>query len=169
MIPRLTIIPVAGICAVVIGGCADAVAGTPTAVVPPSTSAAVTASINPCVLLNATQIRQLDVAPRGPDTLGGSRGCSWTKTGQYTVSFDVWDHLGIDEMNSDGNPISHHPVGSHDGRQFEGPFGGCAVSMAITDSSSVDVIVAASNPPVECQLADQFAVLIEPELPTERK
>jgi hypothetical protein len=159
----------AAIGVVVIAGCADAVAGTPITAVPPSTSVTVTASINPCALLNVTQIQHLGVASRGPDTLGGSRGCSWTKTGQYTVGFDVWDHVGIDQVNSGGNPISHHRVGSHDGRQFEGAFGGCAVSMAITDSSSVDVIVAASNPPVECRLADQFAVLIEPELPTERK
>jgi len=166
VIPRLAIIPLVAVGALLIAGCADAVAGTPT--VAATTSApAVSASINPCALLTSSDIQHLGVASRGPDALGGSRGCSWLKTGQYNVGFSVWDHLGIDQMNSGGNPITNHRVGSHDGRQFEGADGGCFVAMAITSTSSIDVSVG-GDPSVECQLADQFALLIEPRLPAEQ-
>jgi hypothetical protein len=173
VIPRLAVLSVLALAVLAVAGCADAVAGTPAATTATSTSmvtsmAPVSAAINPCTLLTADDIQGLGITPRGPDTLGGSRGCSWTKNGQYVVGFSVLDHLGIDQANSGGNPITNHPVGSHDGRQFEGALGGCAVALAITETSSVDVVVGGDQTQ-ECQLADQFAQLIEPKLPAERK
>lgn len=165
MTSRLAALPLVALAALVIAGCGDSVAGTPAAQPKPTTTA-VTASINPCALLTGSDIRQLGVVSQGADTLAGSRGCSWTKTGQYTVGFSVWDHVSINQIDSHGNLISNHRVGSHDGRQYQGANGGCAVSMAITSSSSIDVTVN-GDPIEECQLADQFAVLIEPRLPAE--
>jgi hypothetical protein len=157
-------------------GCADTVAGNPTPAADVSTStteppSTVSTSIDPCALITAADVQQLSLVARGPDRVGGGRGCSWYKDGVYAVGFSIYDQVGIDRFASGEPTVSNHPVGSHDGREFIPPEHGCGIVLEITRSSIIVLVVsdAAGGDTVSCHLAGDFALLIEPRLPAEQK
>jgi hypothetical protein len=136
----------------------------------PDTSPSPTTSIDPCALLTGSDVQQLGLQLNGRDTAGGGRGCSWHRTGQYTVGFGAFDHSGLGELSTNGRTITDHPVGSHDGRLVLSAGDSCGVFLQITKTSMVDVAVAGALDDAQtCQLADQYAKLIEPRLPAEQK
>lgn len=172
----LALVSLLAVAVLAVAGCADAVAGSPAPTTGPSVSASATgtpglsAAIDPCTLLTDPQIQQFGLLPSGRDTAAGGRDCNWRKTGQYSLGVEVFDHEGLDQLSSVGRTITNYPVGSHDGRQVSSQDGGCGVYVQITRNSivvvaAVDVLDAAQS----CPLADQYATLIEPELPAEQR
>jgi len=172
------LVPLLAVVVVVVTGCANAVAGSPAATTDPSVSVSATdrasvgpsAAIDPCTLLTGTEIQQLGLLPSGRDTAAGGRACSWHKTGQYSVGIEVFDHAGLDQLSTVGRTITNHPVGAHDGRLVLSQGGGCGVYLQLTPTSIVVVDTAGVLTDTQsCQLADQYATLIEQKLPAEQR
>jgi hypothetical protein len=160
-----------------VAGCSTAVAGTPAATTDPSSAASappasvVSAAIDPCSLLTGSDAQQLGLQSKGRDTAGGGRACTWLRTGQYTVGVEVFDNAGFARINTTNRTVTDHPVGSHDGRMvLATDIITCGVALEITKTSMVEVDVS-GDPDVTqtCQLADQYAKLIELRLPAEQK
>jgi hypothetical protein len=74
------------------------------------------------------------------------------------------------QLSTVGRTTTSRPVGSHDGRQVLSQEGGCGVYLQLTRTSTVDIVVVdALGDTQSCQLADEYATLIEPKLPAEQR
>lgn len=130
------------------------------------------ASIQPCDLISSNDASQNQLGTATPGNEGGARSCTWENTTAnngvgYTVGVDIRDSQGIKEVNTDGYTVTPDNIGSHPGRQLQSTLSGsCFIAVEVTNSSRVDVSVNAGTDPVRgCQLANQFAKLVEPNLP----
>lgn len=73
---------------------------------------------------------------------------------------------GIKDVNTDGYTVTDDPIGAHLGRQLQQTGGDtCAVAIGITGASRVDIDVSGNGSSQDCQLANQYAKIIEPKLP----
>jgi hypothetical protein len=130
------------------------------------------AAIDPCTLLTQAQLDQYGLSKRDSGSLAGARQCTWGRMvdangkGGYAVGPAIWDHQGLKDINTDGQIVTDGlSVGKHPARQAKQANGNaCFVAIGVTESSRVDVVVAGS-PDEACGLANQFAKLIEPQLP----
>jgi ABC-type phosphate transport system substrate-binding protein len=129
-------------------------------------------SIQPCDLLSSADVSQNQLGTPAPENLGGARTCSWQNTTAnngdgYNISVGIRDTQGINEISSGVDTITPDNIGSHPGRQLQSTQSGtCVIAIGVTNSSRVDVTVNAGTDPVQgCQLANQFAKLVEPNLP----
>lgn len=127
------------------------------------------AGTDPCSLLPQQFLGQLGVGQGRPGQVdpGVSRGCDYE--GQsYGVSVVIFDTLGIyrPDAPQQGQPITVNG-GAHTAKQRATVSGtGCAISMEVTGSSSVDVISEADGGEQRsCQLATLVAQAVEPQLP----
>jgi hypothetical protein len=130
------------------------------------------ASIQPCDLLSATDISQNQLTKSDSGTGSGARTCGWQNTTAdngfgYSVSVSIRDSQGLSDINTDGYTMSDDAIGSHQGKQAQSTNGaGCFVAIGVSSSSRVDITATGSNgPAASCQLANQFAKLVEPNLP----
>jgi hypothetical protein len=130
------------------------------------------ASIQPCDLLTSDVVSQNQLGSPSPGNDSGARSCNWQNTTAnnsdgYNVRVSIRDSQGIKDINSDGYTVTTDNIGSHPGRQLQATLSGsCDIVIGVTNSSRVDVIVNAGTDPVQgCQLANQFAKLVEPNLP----
>jgi hypothetical protein len=137
-------------------------------------AAAQLAAIQPCDLLSSSQVSQNGLTSEGSSSGSGARSCKWKNTTAdsgfgYVVSANIRDQQGISDINTDGVTVTNDPIGKHQARQAKDSDGGdgCMVSIAVTDSSRVDVQANDGNSDLNqaSQLANQFATLIEPQLP----
>lgn len=174
LIQRSLIVPVLAVAATMIVGCSGGGTGTTTTTTPPTTdspsgtaSSSLT-SLDPCSLLTKDDLTQLGVKLRGPDNSAKSRGCAWQKGPTYEVGIYLNSSQGINELGAGGsNKVS---LQSHDAIQLMGNGFSCLVDIAISDTTSVNVSVASSGgQSQECQIATQYATLIEPKLPAQQK
>jgi len=171
----LALVPLLAVAGLAVAGCGYAVAGSPAPTTGPSTSVSdpstgTSAAIDPCTLLTDPEVQQFGLVPSGRDTAAGGRDCNWSKRGQYSLGVEVFDHDGLGELSSIGRSITNYPVGSHDGRQVSSQGGGCGVYIQITKTSIVAVAAAdVIDETQSCQLADQYATLIERRLPVEQR
>jgi hypothetical protein len=138
----------------------------------PTSSGPALASIQPCNLLSSDIVNQDQLGTPTPGNEGGARGCSWQNTTAnngdgYAVGVDIRDSQGIKDINSAGYTVTSNNIGSHPGRQLQSTQSGtCIVVIGVTSSSRVDMVINAGTDPVQgCQLANQFAKLVEPSLP----
>jgi Protein of unknown function (DUF3558) len=123
-----------------------------------------TAGLEPCDLLSSAEQAQFQLGPGAEDEVGPARTCQWQSSGQ-TVTIGVIDTLGLDQVQSSG-PKTPMKVGSHDAVQYTGGVASCAVAIAVTDTSRVDVAGAAGGDETKaCSVAKQAAALVEPKLP----
>jgi len=175
---RSAVLPVlAAAIALVATGCSASVTGSPAATTDPPRSASdaptsgMSAAIDPCALLTGSDVQQFGLQANGRDTAAGGRACSWYKNLQYTVGIEVFDQVGLGQLSTLERTITDHPVGSHDGRLvLSAGGGGCGVFLQITRTSMVDVDTAGGPSDTRsCQLAEQYAMLVEPRLPAEQK
>jgi hypothetical protein len=134
-------------------------------------AAAKLAAIDPCTLLTPAQIDQYGLRKKEVGELAGARQCGWSHPsddhgkGGYAVGPAIRDHQGLRDINTDGYTMTDQPVGRHQGRQAQQDGdAGCLVSIGVTESARVD-IAAAGEPGTACQVANQFATLMEPLLP----
>jgi hypothetical protein len=129
-------------------------------------------SIRPCDLLGAAVVSQyqLSLSDTTPGT--DARPCNWQNTTDnngvgYAVEIDIRDSQGIKDYNPAGDTLTADNIGRHQGQQGKAAAGGgCDVTIGVTDSSRVDVqVVAVTDTNRACDLANQFARLVEPQLP----
>lgn len=153
-----------------VAACSGDVGGTPTpssttSDAPSTTAANPLASLDPCSLLTQDSLTQLGITVTGPDNTAKSRGCKWQKHGQYSIGIYLDGSQPIDTVGTDG--ASKVTLQSHDAVQTSTSGFGCDVEIAISTSASVDVI--ASSTPNDCQVAQNFAGLIESKLPAQQR
>ena len=135
---------------------------------PTSTTAANSvAAIDPCGLLSAADVAQLGLAVRGPEQSVKSRGCGWTKSTSYSVGIYANPSQGLDALRADNSTTTMLP--SHDAIETANSDIDCLYDIAITKTSSVDISVEATTSGIACQIAVQYATLIEPKLPAQQK
>lgn len=124
-----------------------------------------TADLQPCDLLSSSDQKTFDLGAGVEDEIGPARACQWQASGQHTITIGVIDDLGLDDVQSSGatQPMK---VGSHDAVQYAGALGTCAIAIAVTDTSRVDVSgVAGGDMTKACAVAKQAAQVVEPKLP----
>ncbi|CAM3859574.1 DUF3558 domain-containing protein [Kibdelosporangium persicum] len=124
---------------------------------------------DPCALLSAADRSTLSLKD-GAVTDGSTdvdKGCRWhsSQQGDHSVQIDIYAELGTKDVQATGGVKSIADVGKHKAVQYN--FGTtCTISLAITDSSRVDVRVgAAGDNQKACAMVQQVAQLVEPKLP----
>jgi hypothetical protein len=129
-------------------------------------------SLQPCDLLSSDIVSQNQLGTATPGTEAGARICSWQNTTAnngdgYAVGVDIRENQGIKDISSPSYTVTTDNIGSHPGRQLQSTQSGtCIVVIGVTSSSRVDVVINAGTDPVQgCQLANQFAKAVEPNLP----
>lgn len=181
---RLAILPFALVGLLGLAACTSKTPGTGTTTPPPSSqppaatssaasSGSALASIQPCDLLTSGEISKNDLSGQEESNDSGARSCTWDNDTfddglGYTVGDDVRDTQGLADINADGYTVSDDPVGHHQGKLAQQTNGdGCFVAIGVGTSARVDVVVSTSSANVQqsCDLANQFAKLIEPKLP----
>jgi hypothetical protein len=138
-----------------------------------SGSGASLAALQPCDLISASVLTQLQLAKSDSGSSGGARSCSWQKpvdengVNGYTAGVDIRDSQGLNDLDTDGFTVTSDEVGSHQAKELQSTVpGDCAVSIGVTDSSRVDVSVnAGTDTSQACSVANQLAKVVEPQLP----
>jgi hypothetical protein len=167
LIRRSLILPV--LMVVGIGSAACTGGGTSgTATTPPTTSTTANpvAAIDPCGLLSQSDMTSLGLTSTGPEKTAKSRGCGWDKGASYSVGIYADSSQGLDELRADNSTTGS--LQSHDAIQTQNSSIDCLFDIAVTKTSSIDVSVEAGIGNA-CQLAQQYAALIEPKLPAQQK
>lgn len=139
----------------------------PTGPKKPDPNASPVRSMDPCTLLTAAQASELGVAQgkRDDSGTGTSRTCEFVASGRFNLGVTIFDVVGTKDVQATGEIKSVPSVGKHQAVQY-GYGTGCAVSIAITETSRVDAIVSAGSDTAKaCQIALQAAQMIEPKLP----
>jgi hypothetical protein len=124
-----------------------------------------TADLQPCDLLTSAEQATFNLGAGAEDELGPARTCQWQASGEHTITIGVIDDLGLDDVQSSGatQPMK---VGSHDAVQYTAGVSACAIAIAVTDTSRVDVSgVAGGDTTKACAVAKQAAQVVEPKLP----
>lgn len=123
----------------------------------------------PCSLLSASDMAALSVLPGklDSDSTDDDKGCLWysARQGDYTVKIDIYALLGTRNVQATGGTRPLGKIGSHEAVQYQqGTL--CAISLAITDTSRVDVRVdAAGDYQKACEMVPGVAQRVEPRLP----
>jgi hypothetical protein len=182
---RLVVLPVVAVALFGLIACTSTTPGTGTAANPstgaqssadtPTNSASSSglAGIQPCSLLNSTEVSQNALTSKGPRSGSGARSCTWDNAAYdnglgYALGVDIRDTQGINDINTGGYALSDDPIGHHQGKQIRETNGDlCGVVIGVTATSRVDVSANTGNSDINqaCVLANQFAKLIEPKLP----
>lgn len=124
--------------------------------------------LEPCDLLPAAGATQLGLTEGTATEIGQGRACRWRFEGatlddSFTVDLVIYDERGIDDVV--GTNIVPTTIGGHDAVTFNDSTGGCIVSIAVGDAARVDSLATGGNLQRGCELANQLAAAIEPQLP----
>lgn len=130
-------------------------------------------SLQPCQLVSSSVLTELQLTQSSSGTVGGARTCSWTKpvdqngVNGYTAGVDVRDSQGLGDASTNGYTVSPDQVGSHQGKELQSTTpGDCIVIIGVSQHSRVDVSVNAGTDTAKaCQVANQLAKVVEPQLP----
>lgn len=129
------------------------------------------ASVDPCELLDAAALSSLGITAEGAEvTVGGARGCRWrvrkdSVSDSYTIGTAIYEELGLKDVVADGD-TKEITVNGRDAVERLGVGGtACAVALAVTDTSRVDVVATGADGKSLCPAVNQAAKLVEPELP----
>lgn len=124
-------------------------------------------STDPCSLLAQTAVGQLQLTPGQPsqEAVGGSRACEYEGQG-YGANVVIYDSVSVENnVEAQSKPVTINDS-NRKALQRETGLGNCAIGMAVTASSSVDVIATAEGETARaCQLAGLVARAVEPNLP----
>ncbi|AHH94818.1 hypothetical protein GCM10010174_36280 [Kutzneria viridogrisea] len=156
-------------CSQVVPGAAEA--ATPGRTAPPPAGqdkARELTGIDPCGLLTAQESAQFGSSTHERQDYGGAHICQWSFPGSHALDLGLDDQRGVKQLIvGEGRP-STITVGRHQARQIAANFGdgNCVVSLAITDSSRVDVVANANVDTAKaCDLALRTAKIVEPKVP----
>ncbi|HEX4703510.1 MAG TPA: DUF3558 domain-containing protein [Pseudonocardiaceae bacterium] len=165
-----------------LAGCASATPGTGVAANTTTSSAEAPtdsasssglAAIKPCDLIDSSELSRLGLTSTGPTSGSGARSCGWDNNAYdnglgYTIGADIRDGQGLNDINTNGFALSNDPIGHHQGKQVRETTGDvCGVTIGVTATSRVDISANTGSADINqaCTLANQFAKLIEPNLP----
>lgn len=128
------------------------------------------ADLKPCGILQSGDLQALQLTGGEEKEVSGVPVCRYRHDGaslneSFTVSVELFDGIGLDEINADG--VERLPnIGSHEAASFVDPGGGCGVSIGVTSSSRIDnTATGGDNQQLACQLATQLATAVERRLP----
>ena len=126
------------------------------------------ADVEPCDLLPASAATQLGLTEGTESSIGEDRTCRWRFEGttledSFTVDLVLYDGRGVEEVV--GTNITPTTIGGHSAVTFNDSTGGCIVSIAVGDTSRVDSLATGGNLQRGCELANQLAAAVEPQLP----
>ncbi len=177
---RGALVPLAALVALGVTGCGSTVNGTASPGVVATSTPPVTASsppglaaVQPCDLLDAATLAQNQLTSDGPRTGNGARSCGWSNDAYdnglgYSLGVDIRDAQGISTYNKTGFSVTDTQVGSHQAIEARGTTSDlCDITIAITPTSRVDIDIntGAVNVTKSCDIVEQFAKVIEPNLP----
>jgi hypothetical protein len=131
------------------------------------------AAVQPCSLVSSSALTQYQLSPSGTGNAGDARSCTYSRpvdingNNGASVSIDVRDHQGLKDIVQTGYTMSDDKIGNHQGRQGQlNAGGGCFVAIGVDNSTRVDVQVSAGSDATQaCQLANNLAKVVEPQLP----
>jgi hypothetical protein len=127
-----------------------------------------TPKVNPCELLTGQELSQLGLQASEPDHVTDVVQCAWKKSGSYSVSFNVYEKLGLSDLNPNGDAVTKKTVGSHDAEQYSDA-AACTVALGLSKSTAMTVLInGVGDQSTLCQEANDFATLVEPKLPAEQ-
>jgi hypothetical protein len=178
---RYTVLPFAAAALLGLAACTNSTTGSgtpaptagsgPTSGGPTSSDSSLT-SIQPCDLISSDIASQNQLGTPTPVNEGGARACTWQNTTAnngdgYGIEVGIRDSQGINDVNTAGGTETTDNIGSHPGRQLQSTQSGtCLVAIGVTNSSRVDLLVnGGTDPNYGCQVANQFAKVVEPSLP----
>lgn len=150
--------------------------GTPTSSggAPSSGGGSALSSVQPCNLVSSSLQAQLQVHLEGPSPAINLPNCRWQRpvdingANGFTMGATIRTSQSLDSVNTAGYAVTDSSTGGHPIKQLKSTISpDCIVSIGVGSSSRVDVTVAgASDSDAACQVADQAAQAIAPELPT---
>jgi hypothetical protein len=185
---RRLLVPALAVLAVGLVGCSEKTAGTAlpgedtttttttgtteTAQPPSSTESgggdSPLADVAPCELLTEQGAAALGAGPGEEEQVGEARTCQWRVDGatladSFTLDLGLYDERGTGDVQ--GTNVQEKTIGRHQAVTYTDPTGLCAVSIATSETSRVDVFATGGDEQRGCQLAAQLADLVEPQLP----
>jgi hypothetical protein len=139
-----------------------------------SGGSASTTSLQPCDLLSSSVQSQFGLSKSDSISIPGARPCNWRKNvdenglNGLSVEIDVRDQTGLKDAVTTGFTVTPDNVGSHQGEMLRLNAGGsCVVTLGVGDSARVDVVIAAGTDTNRaCDVANQLAKVVEPQLPS---
>jgi hypothetical protein len=138
----------------------------------PGSGGSALSAVQPCGVLDSSQISQNGLTNQESTSGSGARSCKWSNDNfdngnGYALKVDLRDAQGVATFNTAGYALTDDPIGHHQAKQAEQTSGsGCIVTIGVSSTSRVDVIVdTATDPNQACTIANQYAKLIEPKLP----
>lgn len=168
-----------------VAGCTEQTSGDPSAGPPvtggnespeeepsPSTeeSGGGVADLDPCGILQSGDLQELGLSDGEEKEVSGVRVCRYRHEGatlddSLTVSVELFDGIGLDEINADN--VQRLPnIGDHEAASFTDPGGGCGISIGITESSRIDnTAEGGTNEQLACQFVTELAAAVERRLP----
>ena len=182
------VVALAIVVAITMGGCTNNTPGTASGTTPTSTAHDPTtspsnanpaadplANTNPCALIDPTIVSQNQLQPGKTGTNLGARFCRWNKNADssgpgYIIGINIYDHAGLDQLNTADFTVTNYPLGKHQGRLSKDPAGGtCNVSIAVTSTSRVDIVGVdgEGRQAQSCTVATLVAPSVEQKLPVE--
>jgi hypothetical protein len=126
------------------------------------------ADTDPCSLLPQDAVRQLQLAPGKPTNLSrpGAKDCVWSGAG-YGTTVTLFDGVSYDKSvpGQAAMPISIDGVSGRMVKR-DAPGGNCALSLEVSQTSSVDVYSVANGVRQRaCELSKLVTQAIAPNLP----
>lgn len=169
-----------------LAGCTEQTSGDPSAGGPPAggteqqdetpTSTATeesgggVADLDPCGILQSGDLQELGLSDGEEKEVSGVRVCRYRHEGatlddSLTVSVELFDGIGLDEINADN--VQRLPnIGDHEAASFTDPGGGCGISIGVTESSRIDNTASGgTNEQLACQFVTELATAVERRLP----
>ncbi|MGH2668162.1 MAG: DUF3558 domain-containing protein, partial [bacterium] len=138
---------------------------------PTTSNASPLDDVDPCGLLSEADLARTGVGPGEKRDLGKSRGCRWTKRGDFSFSIGFNPDLGLKDLNYQGATPRPIQIGKHEATTAENIGGGegqCTIFIGISEKSSVHLVATASgskDTAKACEKALMVAKMIDPKLP----
>jgi hypothetical protein len=138
-----------------------------------TSTAAATAAIEPCSLLNLSDLTQYgSFTGPAPKSLGGARTCGFQRKlasasdAELGVSINVRDKQGISTVTDVGDGLVPGKVnGRGSVKASSSGSSACVVALAVGDQARVDVSITADTAQIACKVADSLANVVELRLP----
>lgn len=140
---------------------------------PGSNGGSALSSVQPCSLLSSSAQAQLQVQPVGPSSAITLPNCGWMRpvdingNNGFSLNATIRASQSLDSVNTAGYVVTGSSTGGHQIKQLKSTISpDCIVSIGVGSSARVDVAVSGdSDADAACQVADQAAQAIAPELP----
>lgn len=127
------------------------------------------AGIEPCNLVSSQVRAAYALTDPQEKQLGDAHVCRFRLEGEtlrlsYTVSIELFDGLGIDDIWAPD--VEQLPdMGSHPAARFSGPGESCRLALGVSESARIDVTANGGDFGPACDLVTALAEAIEPDVP----